>query len=726
MSARARHGSLAVGYVAEGGQVAYYAPPRPSVSWPHQIGVLPRQADCFQDRSAVAQLEQAVVGGGTAVLCQVLAGMGGVGKTQLAAHHARTRWQAGNLDLLLWITAATRTAILSAYTQAAAEILGADATDPEQAARAFLAWLEPNPDRPGRRWMIVLDDLADPADLRGLWPPASQLGRTLISTRRRDAALTGPGRHLVPVGLFTPDESAVYLTTTLAAHEREEPADQLAALAADLGHLPLALSQAAAYLIDADLDCAAYRALLADRARTLTDLLPDPSALPDDQPAPVAAAWSLSIDRADRLPPAGLARPLLHLAAVLDPNGIPASVLDNSPALDYLTEYRAPTTGQAYPDQVTTEDAARVLRTLHRLSLIDHTLRNPQQAVRVHQLIQRTTRDTLTPQHHHRLAQAAADALIAAWPDIERDTALAQALCANTDALARHAEDALYQDSGVHPLLFRAGASLGHAGQADAAVHHFQRMVDVTQERLGRDHPDCLESRESLAFWRGEARDRAGAAAAYRELLADRERLLGPEHPDTLAARVGVVFYTAEAGNWADALAASRQLLADHERTLGLDHPATLNVRNVIADLQGNSGDAAGAAVAFEPLFRDFQRAVGPDDSYTLSIQRQLFFWRGMLGDAADAAAAFEPLLQTMRRTLGADHSQVRVTLNNLAYFRGKAGDAAGTATAYEELAAACERMLGPEHPDTLAAKSDFASWQKRTGESSVHQSTDS
>ncbi|MET9423348.1 tetratricopeptide repeat protein [Streptomyces sp. NPDC006540] len=725
MTAHATRGSLAVGYVADGGQVAYYAAPRPSVSWPYQIGVLPRQADCFQDRSAVGQLERAVADRGTVVVCQVLAGMGGVGKTQLAAHHARTQWQSGNLDLLLWITAATRTAIRSAYAQAAAEILGADPADPEQAARAFLAWLEPNPGRPGRRWMIVLDDLDDPADLRGLWPPASPLGHTLISTRRRDAALTGPGRHLVPVGLFTPEESAAYLTTTLAVHEREEPADQLAALAADLGHLPLALSQAAAYLIDAELDCAPYRTLLADRARTLTNLLPDLSALPDDQPAPVAAAWALSIDRADRFPPAGLARPLLQLAAVLDPNGIPAPVLNDSAALNYLTEHRAHTIGQVHPDQVTMEDVARVLRTLHRLSLIDHTPRNPHQAVRVHQLIQRTVRDALTPQHHDRLAQGAADALIGAWPDVERDTALAQALRANTDALVRSAEEALYQDGGLHPLLFRAGDSLGDTGQADAAVHHFQRMVDAAGDRLGRDHPDFLDSLQSLAYWRGEARDQVGAATAYRELLAERERLLGPDHPETLSARVGVVFYPDKAGDWADAPAASRQLLADHERVLGLDHPATLNVRNVVANFQGNSGDAAGAAAAFEPLLRDFQRVVGPEDSYTLSIQRQLVFWQGMAGNPADAAAAFEPLLQTMRRTLGDDNSQVRATLDHLAYFRGKAGDAAGAATAYEELAAECERVLGPEHPYARNARHLLAYYQGEAGDAVVHQSTD-
>jgi hypothetical protein len=131
----------------------------------------------------------------------------------------------------------------------------------------------------------------------------------------------------VHVGLFMPWEATAHLTAVLAAHDRHEPADQINDLAADLGHLPLALAQAAAHIIDANLTCASYRELPADRIRRLADLLPEPGALPDDQSATVAATWSLSIERANRLRPVGLARPMLQLAAMLDPNGIPATVL---------------------------------------------------------------------------------------------------------------------------------------------------------------------------------------------------------------------------------------------------------------------------------------------------------------------------------------------------------------------------------------------------------------
>ncbi|MFD4613054.1 NB-ARC domain-containing protein [Streptomyces sp. NPDC058440] len=454
--------------------------------------MIPARAGCFQDRAEAARLVRALAGGGTAVVGPadellaggVLAGMGGVGKTQLAADYARTAWQAGEVDVLVWITASNATAAASGYTQAGIEILGAD---PEQAAKVFLACLEPKPQQRPLRWLVVLDDVADPADLHGLWPPVSPHGRTLVTTRRKDAALTGNGRRLIEIGLFTEAESLAYLTTALAARDRSEPDEELAALADDLGHLPLALSQAAAYLIDTGLGCAAYRDLLADRATKLTDATPN--TLPDGQTHTTAAAWAMSIDRADSLRPAGLARPLLQIAAFLDPNGIPDTVLTSPPALTYLTDHA---TAAGYDrGQVGPQQARLALRVLYRLSLIDHTPSTAHQAVRVHQLIQRSVRDTLTPAQHDQTARSTADALMAAWPAIEYDTALAQSLRANTTALTACTEDALHRPD-AHPVLHRAGRSLGEAGQVTAARDHFHHLTGTTTSHLGPDHPDTL------------------------------------------------------------------------------------------------------------------------------------------------------------------------------------------------------------------------------------------
>ncbi|MFI8238845.1 tetratricopeptide repeat protein, partial [Streptomyces sp. NPDC085866] len=591
----------------------YYGTLRPAAVWPHQVGVMPPRAGCFQTRAEVVRLREALTGGQAAVLVgqdtvhgQVLAGMGGVGKTQLAADYARTALRAGELDVLVWITASNATAVTSGYAQAAVEILGADPADRETAARAFLAWLEPKANAAPCRWLVVLDDVTDPADLNGLWPPAGPHGRTLVTTRRQDAALAG---RLIKVGLFTEAESLAYLTAALGARSRREPDEQLAALAHDLGHLPLALSQAAAYLIDAGISATAYRARLADRATLLADAAPE--VLPDGQTQTAAAAWSLSVERADTLRPVGLARPMLQLASLLSPNGIPETVLTSAPALTHLTRHRKT------PVSVTADEAVGALRALHRLSLIDHIPASPHQAVRVHQVIQRATRDTLTPDQHDRLARTTADALTTAWPAIERDTELAQALRANATTLTRTAEDALYQPY-AHRLLYRAGRSLGEAGQVAAAAAHFRRLTETTGHRLGPDHPDTLTARHSLARWRGYAGDAAGAVAAFEELLADWLRVLGEDHPDTLTTRDDLARWRGEAGDAAGAVAAFEELLADRLRVQGEDHPHTLTARHNLAYWRGTAGDAAGAVAAFEELLADRLRVLGEDHPHTL------------------------------------------------------------------------------------------------------------
>ncbi|MET8747286.1 tetratricopeptide repeat protein, partial [Streptomyces sp. NPDC004728] len=591
--ANASGGISNTGYI---GALTVQRAPREPASWPHQVGVIPSEARSFQHRAEADRLRAAVDGGGTAVLCQVLTGMGGVGKTQLAADYARAAWDEGGLDVLVWVTASGRSPVVSAYAQAGVELCQADPDDPEQAARTFLAWLAPKPGQRPCRWLIVLDDVTDPGDLvanpdapgnrYSLWPPASPHGRTLLTTRRRDAALYGQDRRRIEVGLFTPAESAAYLTAALDAQDRTEPAGQLTALAAELGHLPLALAQAAAYLIDSGDTAAAYRDLLADRTTRLTDLAPD--TLPDEQATALAAAWSLSIDRADTLRPAGLARPMLHLASLLDANGIPQTVLTSEPARAHLAEHRTATSparsrqpkwwprGRQRPTApVTFKEAVDALRALDRLSLIDHQPGASHPAVRIHQLIQRATRDTHTPHQHHQAARTAADALTAAWPDIERDTDLAQALRTNTVALTRHAEDALYRPD-VHAVLYRLGRSLGESGQVTAAHGHFEHLADITCSRLGPDHSDTLTTRNNLATWRGLAGDTAGAAQASTDLLADRVRVLGEDHPDTLTTRNNLAYWRGEAGDTAGAAQAFTDLLDHMVRVLGEDHPDTL------------------------------------------------------------------------------------------------------------------------------------------------------
>ncbi|NUH42913.1 tetratricopeptide repeat protein [Streptomyces samsunensis] len=707
--------------------------PREPAAWPHQVGTLPPQARSFQHRGE-DELLRATIGHGIAATHQardvsgtrggVLIGMGGVGKTQLAAAYARTAWQEGSLDVLVWINASTRSAVISGYAQAGVELCRADPTDPEQAARTFLAWLTPKAGSRTCRWLVVLDDLADPDDVRGLWPPASQTGRLLVTTRRRDTALAGEDRRMIEVGLFAQAEAVAYLTAVLAAHNCTEPETNLAALAADLGYLPLALSQAAAYLIDAGIRTSAYRELLADRTATLADAIPD--CLPDDQPLPLSAVWSLSMDRADALRPTGLARPMLQLASMLDPSGIPHTVLTSPPALHFLASHRtaaAPKRSllrrrstRRSPAQVTTKEAVGALRALHRLSLLQHTPNSPHQAIRVHQLIQRATRESLTRDRHYDVGRTAATALFAAWPDTERDSTLAQRLRDNATALATCAEHALYRPD-PHLVLYKVGESLGEVGQVVAAYSYFKHLANATAHHVGSDHAGTLGARAILARWRGAAGDAAGAAAALAELLEDVVRVLGPDHPDTLAVRHAHARWRGAAGDAAGAAAALAELLEDVVRVLGDAHPCTLDTRGQLAAARGNMGDEAGAAAAFAELLDDRLRVLGPDHPSMLPARNNLAYWRGRAGDAAGAAAAFSESLGDMVRVLGDDHPDTLMIRNNLAAAQYKAGDAAGAAAALGELLEDMVRVLGPDHPEVLSTRSNLATARGAAGD---------
>jgi tetratricopeptide (TPR) repeat protein len=678
-----------------------------------QVGVVPPRASAFQARGETEVIEGVLSADEAAVpapiVSPVLSGLGGVGKTQLAADYVHSAVQRGALDLLVWITASSRDVIISAYAEAAALVMGSSAPgSAEQAAARLLAWLATTT----WQWLVVLDDLNAPALLTGIWPPSSDTGRTIITTRRADAALLGEGRRMVEVGVFTPAEAATFVRERLA--DAPSLADDIDGVADDLGRLPLALSHAAAFMADRRMTCAEYRGAFADRERHLADLFPEAEALPDQYERTIAVTWSLSVDAADALTPVGLARPLLQLASVLDPDGIPAGAFTAQAVLNWLPYARVGNDViQARWQEIGPDLARQGLHCLRRLSLVSADA----EIVRVHRLVQRATREGLDRERICDLMWAAADSLLEIWPEAEDDLGLVRMLRANADALSQHDPDALWQPER-HLLVFRHADSLADTGNAGDAIAAYEWLFAQAVQRFGPDDPDTFKARHELARLRGKAGNPAGAVEELRRLTADQIRALGPYHADVFTTRANLGIWLMNSGDITGSVGELQQLLDDATRMLGSDNPVTIHIRGNLLTARAQGEESADPIGDLERLLAEHATTFGLDHPDTLATRVNLADLRGAAGDHARAIADLEHLLLVHRRLLGPEHPYTLDVRQSIAIHSCKSGELARGAAELEQLIADRIRILGPEHLTILHARQALSTAYAGLGDS--------
>src|SRR5712691_2852804 len=465
---------------------------------------------------------------------------GGTGKTQLAVEFTHTMWHTRAVEVLVWVTAASRESVITGFAQAANTV---DASEPgedaEIAAARFVSWLA----RTRQPWALILDDLAELSDLEELWP-AGGSGRVVITTRLpatafESAASAGKDARVVPVSGLNRREALNYVTSRLTDHpdQRIEALD----LGEDLDGLPLALAQATAVMSARRQGCREYRALLAER-------IPHMPAGPGVSAA-VLATWSIAAECAHELPPAGLAWPTLVLAAMMDHHGVPGAVLTSPTACGYIAG--RPSTGAA-ADQTMVRAA---INNLAQAGLVTIDPASLVRTVQMHASVQAAVRAYLPPADLEQVVLAAADALLETWPEgqgqedqgVQGDQAqlgLTQLDQAQLEQALRDCASALRAGDGgmlwkpeAHPLLFRAGLSLENSRQSEPAITYWKSMVATSTRLLGPAHANAVVARDRLAAAYETAGKSADAIAVFQAALADRERNQGPEHAETIAAR---------------------------------------------------------------------------------------------------------------------------------------------------------------------------------------------
>jgi hypothetical protein len=520
-----------------------------------------RTAQFVGRRRELALLDEAFDSAG-GVVVHAVHGLGGVGKSTLAAHWAAGR--AATLNPVWWITAESRAQLDAGLADLGRalhpSLVG---TLPEDALRERTTqWLASNDG-----WLVVLDNVSDPAVVKPLLARAPG-GRFLITTRLSATSWRGLGRTL--------DLDVLELAEAVELFTRiyDGSADGVEELCGELGCLPLAIDQAAAYCREAGITPRAYLELLARRPAKLYAAGPEGG----DAERTIARVWRVTLDRLADTPAASL---VLRTIAWWGPDGIPRAYLE--PAEEGA--------------ELDVTEAIRRLAAHSMIRLRDGT-------ISVHRLVQAVAR-TPDPSDPYRTEERIASCRRIAvrllsmaqglWFQRSEADAFRVFMGVEGRVWAMHVEALAdryprNEDTAQTARLFgTAGMRLGMDVQYRRSLALCERALDAALHACGPDDELTRATRGWLAQACVAVDDVDRALELRTQVLSDCMRLLGPDHQDTIDARDELVLMLRHAGRHQRAVELAQENAREAGRVLGESHPRTDGVRATLSVLLTSS-----------------------------------------------------------------------------------------------------------------------------------------
>ena len=674
---------------------------------------------------------------------QVLHGLGGCGKTTIAAVAAQRAIQRGYQ--VWWVTAAIESHVHAQLRQVASAAGASDAAlEAAWSGRTSapdLLWhvLEELP----RRWLLVIDNADDPSILAlpenrvaagngWIRPVQSRRGALIVTSRDGDAQTWGPWCRCHPIGMLAPADGAQVLLDRAGA--RAGTRDDAERLAERLGGLPLALRLAGTYLADTSRmplpgslsTFVDYQAAL--EGGRIDELFPgfdDASINSDAARNLVGRTWDLSLELLARR---GLskARGLLRLLAVFADALIPYQVILDPTIL---------TNSVLFADT----DAATLRQLLHglaSLNLIDLTRGSSDgnnktlitTLARLHPLVRQTnqynlqvsseTNDYLELSSHLVFAAAAYNPNLCVpenpvqwplWSLLAPHVSYIFEQVANNNTVAQAARECV---TSAAELCARYLAASGLFAQAEA---EFRAIHDVWASIPGKEC-QALNSRFEIArALRLEGRY-ALAEEEFRAVQDGWLHLRGKDHPEAFKTRHELARVLRARGKYFESQKEFLALYAACRRTLGDEHTQTLSTRHELARVVRTLGHYEGAEIEFRAVHDIRKRSQGGDDPEVLTSRHELAQVLRLLGRWPEAEVEIRAVVEARSRILGGQHVRTLASRHELGTLLRHQARFAEAEALLSSVYSTRQRLLGEEHPDTLATRHEIGAMQRGRG----------
>jgi Tetratricopeptide repeat len=653
---------------------------------------------------------------------QVLAGLGGSGKSRLALELAHMAQGAGKQ---VWWVQVNR---VSSSMREVANQLGVPASQADRAWRGAgsatdLVWRHLNARM--EPWLLIFDNADDPqvlslpddpvSDGTGwLRPPATAAGTVIVTSRFRNQETWGPW-SLVHRVLPLPEDDGAMMLLELT-RDRGGNYRQAQRLSAELGGLPLALRLAADHIKsvlnarvwqgDSSIrDFEGYRAAVQQRFTAPPGVRPP--VLSEDLGLELTKkvyAISLDLLRHRGLPQA---TPLLKLFALLNIAPIPYHLLMD---VEVLAE-------SPLFDEFTASQRLTVLEGLADLGLVEpaelEKVADPNVAhvLTLHPVVHGILRDDEDVQQRRtdyyglniRLLLQATKDLNPDKPEswVVWDVVAPHSLEVSRAALLGQTQ---LRDRRVTALALELARLTSRYLIVMGLLVPASDLVEPIVDRC-RDFGFSPDDQEILGLRHERGRialDRGDPEAAERELasvIAGRERILGEKHHDTLASRHKHAKAILEQGRWAEAEPLLRSIVEAERNVRGPEHSDTMVVRHSLA----RSILALGRPGEAEAMIRDIldvlYRIDSPATPETLRVRQTLA--RSLL-QQDDVQGAEDVVLSALADSAGRPDSppvmSLRHTLSEVLLMQARVPEAV---RCLEDLLADRRRVLGAGHPET-------------------------